>query len=267
MILGMLAFLAAGDWGPGQIHSTWRNNSRRIIPEVEQSIDSAWREALRRPGVKLFDGPMCRLESWEAAPDSLRLELSETGYKTFFGTNLSHPEWADRFGAEVMANPVGVSPALQTADGFLLLGRRNASVAYYPNRVHPFAGALEPRDAGDVLAAVRRELREELALADEDILEVHCTGVAQDRALRQPELLFRAETRLTRAQVEAQVHADEHDHSVAVRATREGVERIVHDPDMTPVAIGSLLLWGRLRFGKGWYQVTASSITGEANAR
>jgi hypothetical protein len=104
-------------------------------------------------------------------------------------------------------------------------------------------------------------------LADEDILEVHCTGVAQDRALRQPELLFRAETRLTRAQVEAQVHADEHDHSVAIRATRDGVEHVLTDPDLTPVAIASLLLWGRLRFGNDWYHVAGLSLTGEADAR
>ena len=47
--------------------------------------------------------------------------------------------------ADCLANPVGVSPALLSADNFLIMGRRNASVAYYPNRIHPFAGALEPR--------------------------------------------------------------------------------------------------------------------------
>lgn len=254
MIPHMLTFLAAGDWGRGQIHSTWRANSRRIVADVERAIDSAWQEALLRPGVKLFDGPMCRLESWGASPDSLRLTLSETSYKPFFGTNLSHPELADRFGPEVMANPVGVSPALHTADDFLLLGRRNSSVAYYPNRIHPFAGALEPRDDGDVLAAVRRELREELSLADEDILEVRCTGVAEDRALRQPELLFRADTRLTRAQLEAQVHADEHHHSLAIPATREAVEQVIRNPELTPVAVASLVLWGRVQFGEDWWR-------------
>lgn len=250
----MLSFLAAGDWGPGQIHCTWRDNSRRIIPQVEQVIDAAWQQALLRPGVKLFDGPMCRLESWDASPGSLRLTLSPTSYKPFLGTNLSHPELAEQFGPQVMANPVGVSPALHTADGFLLLGRRNASVAYYPNRVHPFAGALEPGDAGDVIAAVRRELREELSLGDDDVLQVRCTGIAEDRALRQPELIFRAGTRLTRAQVEAQVQADEHRHAVAIEATQPGVGRALADPALTPVAVASLLLWGRLHFGDEWFR-------------
>jgi hypothetical protein len=266
MIPRMLTFLAAGDWARGQIHATWGASSRRIVPKVEQAIDAAWREALLRPGVKLFDGPMCRLGSWDASPDSLRLMLSETSYKPFFGTNLSHPELADRFGRDVMANPVGVSPALHTADGFLLLGRRNSSVAYYPNRIHPFAGALEPRDDGDMLAAVRRELREELSLADEDIFDVRCTGIAEDRALRQPELLFRADTRLTKAQLEAQVHADEHHHSLAIPATREAVEQIIRNPELTPVAVASLMLWGRVRFGNDWYRGTAS-LSPEVKAR
>ena len=76
--------------------------------------------------------------------DRLALTLSNTTYKHFLGTNLTHPELADRYGREILANPVGVSPALLTADNFLMMGRRNASVAYYPNRIHPFAGALDP---------------------------------------------------------------------------------------------------------------------------
>ena len=68
---------------------------------------------------------MCRLERWEASPDGSRLHLSmsTTSYKPFFGTNMSHPELADRYGPDVLANPIGVSPALETSDGQLLLGR------------------------------------------------------------------------------------------------------------------------------------------------
>jgi 8-oxo-dGTP pyrophosphatase MutT (NUDIX family) len=256
----MLTFHATGDWTPGQVSGRWVESGRRIVPEVERLIDLAWQAALSRPGVRLFDGPMCRMERWEASAEQLSLDLSVTSYKPFLGTNLSHPELAEQFGRDVMANPVGVSPALQTADDFLLLGRRNSTLAYYPNRTHPFAGALEPRDKGDLFAAVRRELAEELSLGDADVPEVRCTGIAEDRALRQPELLFRVRTRLTRSQIEAQVHADEHGGSVAVPATREAVARIVHDPELTPVAVASLLLWGRVQFGDGWFSESSKGI-------
>jgi hypothetical protein len=253
----MLTFHAIGDWEPGQVTTTWTASTRRIVPEIEQLIDQAWEATLRRPGVKLFDGPMCRMESWESSPQLLRIVLSETSYKPFLGTNLAHPELADRFGRDVMANPVGVSPALHTADEFLLLGRRNASVAYYPNRTHPFAGALEPRDRGDVFAAVERELAEELSLRDSDIAEIRCTGIAEDVALRQPELIFRVRTTLTRSQIESQVHTEEHGDSIAIHARPEHVLQVLDHPALTPVAIASLLLWGRVRFGLSWFQQAA----------
>jgi 8-oxo-dGTP pyrophosphatase MutT (NUDIX family) len=249
----MLTFHAFGDWTPGQVRVRWVTSGRRIVPEVEQLIEQAWHRALQRPGVKLFDGPMCRMERWHADDGMLELDLSVTGYKAFMGTNMSHPELAERFGRDVMANPVGVSPALETADGYLLLGRRNETLAYYPNRTHPFAGALEPRDNGDLFAAVRRELNEELALGEADVLDVRCTGIAEDRALRQPELLFRVRTNRTRGQIEAQVHAEEHGGSVAIRAEPRAVAQAIHDPAFTPVAVASLLLWGRIHFGQEWF--------------
>ena len=58
----------------------------------------AWDEVNARPGVRLFDGAMCRLESWAVRGDRLELVLSETTYRTFLGTNLSNPGLADRFG-------------------------------------------------------------------------------------------------------------------------------------------------------------------------
>src|SRR5262245_40887019 len=142
----MLILHTIGAWREGHVHTSRIGSTRKIVPEIDAMIERAWAEATTRPGVHLFDGPMCRLESFSATPQDLQLVFSETSYKPFLGTNISNPQLFDRFGPSVMANPVGASPALITADGFQLMGRRNASVAYYPNRVHPFSGALEPRD-------------------------------------------------------------------------------------------------------------------------
>jgi 8-oxo-dGTP pyrophosphatase MutT (NUDIX family) len=252
----ILNFRHTGDWGPGAVEVRWVESARPTMPEVEAVIGRAWSDALARPGVQLFDGPMCRLECAEVSPPGeggrLRLSLAPTSYKTFLGTNLSHPELADRYGDAILANPVGVSPALETADGFLMLGRRCGSVAYYPGRVHPFAGALEPRDGDDVFAAVRRELAEELSLADADVTDLRCAGLVEDRALRQPELIFLARCGLTKARVETTLDPVEHRGTWSARATRDALEAALDDPDLTPVAVASLLLWGRARFGAKW---------------
>ncbi len=257
----VIRFHSPGDWPPGRVTTTWVPDGRRRVPAVESAIDAAWESAAARPGVRLFDGPMCRLESWDATPGGLRLLLSPTSYKPFLGTNMANPTLADAHGRDVMANPVGVSPALLTADGFLLLGRRNATVAYYPGRVHPFAGSLEPTDA-DVFAAVRRELAEELGLTDDDLTDLRCTGVAEDVALRQPELIFAAVTRLSRSAVEAMLDPAEHAGTWAVPADPAIVATAVAAGGdlLTPVAAAALLLWGRLLFGDGWFGAAAATV-------
>jgi 8-oxo-dGTP pyrophosphatase MutT (NUDIX family) len=257
----MITFLTTGDWGPADVTAQPSQGRRRNNATLQALIDTTWADALARPGAHLFDGPMCRLEHWSVSPDGrLNLLLSDTSYKVFYGTNMRHPEVADEYGPEVLANPVGVSPALQTADGFLLLGRRNASVAYYPDRIHPFAGALEPGDGYDLFAAVRRELREELSLDDADVPEVRCTGLVFEHALRQTEFIFRANCALPRADLERRLDPQEHRGLHAIPATAAEVAAAARDPRLTPVAVASLLLWGRLAFGDEWFDRHAADL-------
>jgi hypothetical protein len=249
----MLAFNLEGEFSVSQVHCTAVPSTRRIVPEVEALIDAAWRDVLSRPGVKLYDGPISRLERFRLADDQLHLELSQTSYRIFVGTNLYYPELADRFGPEVMANPVGVSTILSTADRKLLFGIRNATVAYYPRRTHPFAGSLEPRDNCDVFAAARRELREELALRDTDLGALTLVGLVEDRLIRHPELIFSVNSRLDEKSLIAQMDQAEHHESIAVPTERAAVESALNDTSFTPVGIACLLLWGRKQFGAGWF--------------
>jgi 8-oxo-dGTP pyrophosphatase MutT (NUDIX family) len=263
----ILRFHAAGQWSPDQldinhIPTTWQSN-----PEVDQAIESAWQETTARPGVHLFDGPMCRLESWRASTDRLGFTLSYTTYKTFLGTNLTHPELADRFGQQILANPVGVSPALLTADNFLIMGRRNASVAYYPNRIHPFAGALDPSDANP-FTAIRRELQEELSLTDKDVPKIYLTGIAEDLSIRQPELIFLAGSPRTRKEIESALDHTEHHATWSTPATPDAVEATLHSGEsFTPVAVAAMLLFARQAFGEQFFAQHAAHFTGPVLAR
>lgn len=60
----MLTFRATGDWAADAVRVSWKPSTLVILPAVEQSIDAAWDAARRRKNVDLFDGPMCRLESF-----------------------------------------------------------------------------------------------------------------------------------------------------------------------------------------------------------
>jgi 8-oxo-dGTP pyrophosphatase MutT (NUDIX family) len=258
----MFRVLQAGDWSPGRVRSVAEPNDRALIPAVEAAIESAWTTAKSRPGALLFDGPMCRLQSWSADAEHLTLHLADSSYKPFFGTNISHPEFIDLYGPDVMANPVGVSPAVQTSDGHLIMGRRNDSVAYYPGRIHPFAGCLEPGDT-DVFAAVVRELSEELAINPDDIVDLRCTGVASELSLKQTELIFAVTVAATRNGLISRLDTAEHAATWSVPATAADVASAVKNPDalLTPIAVSSLLLWGRVQFGQQWFLPLASRFT------
>ena len=232
--------LVTGHWRPGQVRATWAEDSRPHIDEVEQAIEQAWLSAHAQKGKKLFDGPMCRLEKWMATPKGLELTLSPTSYRIFFGTNLSNPGLADRFGKSVLANATGLSAGLMTTDGYLMLGRRNKSVAYYPGRVHPFAGSLEPKDSGDVFAAMQRELAEELSIKSNEIQNMHCAAIAEDRSIRHPELIFPIFLSLTREQVEAQLDAAEHETCRAVPLKAADLEHAIGDGELTPIAAATV---------------------------
>jgi 8-oxo-dGTP pyrophosphatase MutT (NUDIX family) len=256
----MLKIHLAGCWSRSQVTVHRTPSARRIVPQVESAIDTAWASALSRPGVHLFDGPQCRLESWTADATRLQLALSPSTYKIFLGTNMANPQFTAQFGPEVMANPLGVSPALMTADHHLLLGCRSAAVAYHPNRVHPFAGCMEPDDA-DPFETVLRELKEELSIAPEEITQLHCIGLAEDLQLHQPELVFSAITNQTKSQIQSRLDLLEHRSIWSIPAETDAVETAVSlDNRLTPIAAASLLLWGRLNAGQDWFDRAGTRI-------
>jgi 8-oxo-dGTP pyrophosphatase MutT (NUDIX family) len=246
----MFRFIEKAVFREGMIRTRRVESTRRVVPEVDSAIERAWAEVTARPGVRLFDGPLCRFEAMRREGDVLTIDLSVTSYRIVVGTNFANPEFVDRYGVDVMANPVGVSTALQTRDGWLMMGRRNASVAYYPNRVHPFAGSLEVEDEIDLFANVRRELIEELSLDESQIESITCLGLAEDLRLRHPETLYVTRTSLTREQVESQLQADEHHGTWHVKADRDAAMRVVErDELLTPVAQAVLTAWASLVAG------------------
>lgn len=267
----MLNFIAIGPWTEDQVSASLIESTRRIVESVESTIQSTWTEHVAQLGSAIFDGPMCRLESWEKQEAKLTLVLSRTSYRIFLGTNLCHAELADRFGRDVLANAVGMSVALRTGDGNLVLGRRNDRVAYYPNRIHPFAGALEPGDVPNVFDGIRRELAEELSLPRSEISDLKMLAILEDQQLLQPEFIFAARTSRTTTQLQNSLDPSEHDAIWICEASQIPLEKLLNSIDaagqseageqFTPVAVGTLLMHGRELFGAQWFGKHAKKFT------
>jgi hypothetical protein len=253
-------FHIMGRFAAGQVRTHWIDSTRAKIPELEAEIETYWAEAQQRPGVRLIDLPMCRLESFQAGRE-LQLSLSLTNYKTFVGTHYGGPQIAQRYGRESLAYAMGMSAVVESADGYFLLGRRNATVAHYANRVHTFAGTLEPQEAGDVFGAIARELDEELHLSVRELSRLVCLGLIEDATLRQPELVFEAVSTLDRDQIAARLDQAEHSALISMKTDRDAVRDMIGDDALTPVAAGALLLCTRERFGAPWFDEAVKTTT------
>jgi NUDIX domain len=230
----------AGDFSADQVECVEVYSHQVVPPAVAAAIESAWRDARSRLGEKIYDGPMARLESWRVEAGRLHLVLGRTGYKHFYGTNLFNPGLADQYGASVLANALGISVLVETADGHLILGRRGDGVAFHAHRVHPLGGTVEV-GAVDCFAEIRRELAEEAGLSEEDLLELRCMGLAEDKAIRQPELMFYGRVRATLDRIK--LDEAEHVGVWSVRAERAAVEKATLDAELTPIALAALRLW------------------------
>jgi hypothetical protein len=253
-----LVILALGDWPAERLHSTWEPSSLALPEALRRAVDDAWDRALARPGVNLFDGPLCRLERFGVDHLGLHLQLSPTSYRLFMGTNGLNPQWADQHGPQVMANAVGTSVVLRSADGHLVFGRRSQAVALYPGHAHPFGGTIEPAADGsppDLLGEMRRELQEEVGIADADLDDLRIIALLEDGRLRQPELVYIATCRLGADAIVARLDPQEHTACWLIADHQDAIDGILRGGGaITPVLAGALLTWGWRRFGDAWLE-------------
>ena len=224
-----------GSFDEANVTVRWRDSTRRSVPEVEHAIEAAWQAVNQRPGVRLFDGPVGRCESFAVRDGRLEIDLSRTSYRIVVGTNFENPHLSDTFGPDVMANPMGVSAGVISSDGLLVLGRRSHRVAYYPNRVHPFAGSLEVRDDVNLFDDVRRELAEELRLTSADLRSVELVGIVEDLHMRHPETIYLVRTTRTASDLRRLMDPEEHGELWTFPLAR--VRDALHESSLTPFSV------------------------------
>jgi hypothetical protein len=255
-----------GQFQRGDVRVAWREESREIPPALERHIEETWlAEAARaaKDDVLLYDGQLCRLIEFEASAGRLSLTLGRTSYKEFLATNLMGAHLLYTHGADVLANPLGVSTAVTTSDGFLLLGRRSQKVVYNPGRIHPIGGIVEagqsPSGLPDPFESILQELRTEANVTPDLIGEVMCLGLVRDKRIIQPELVFDATLKVDapalRKLASQAAEAQEHDNLILLMNYPSSVVTFMenHSEVLTPVATATLLLHGLRHWGSGWF--------------
>ncbi len=258
-----------GRYAPEQVSVRWCDTPRATNEEIDSLIEQTWHRETTKAGQtnrRLFNGRLCRLVGLRNSEDGLSLTLGEVSFKEFLGTNLSNAYLRHLHGPEVLADALGVSSAVVTSDGFLLLGRRSHRVAYHGGRIHPIGGIVEPADdpanPPDPFGSMIAEMREELSLSPDQIVSIHCMGVVRDKHIVQPEMIF--ETKVSAdvptliAGARQAKDSMEHAEVVPVRNHPAAVVSFMEQnaAELTPVALATLLLHGLRNWGGGWFAST-----------
>jgi hypothetical protein len=248
-----------------QIDIAWDDRPRVVPDALDHEYEQTWlaeSEQAAKRGASLYNGALCRLIDFSADDGRLSLTLGPTNFREFLGSNLMRAHLRYVHGPEVLANPVGVSTAVTTADGFLLLGRRSQKVVFNAGKIHPIGGMLDPVEAPnlpDPFDCILQELRTETNVSPDTIDHIVCMGLVRDKRIVQPELVFDARLNIDAAtlrRMAAQASdAHEHDNLILLMDYPSSVVTFMetHAEVLTPVATATLLLHGLRHWGSGWF--------------
>jgi 8-oxo-dGTP pyrophosphatase MutT (NUDIX family) len=260
--------LVRGPFGEGDVTVVVRDEPRPTTPELERHIEAAWRATLeqaRRDGRNVFNGEVLRWLGAQVRDEGgrrrLELIVAPSTYRDFVGTNLDPALKPDIAGGDVpwprFSNAMGTSSVVVTSDGAVVIGRRSSSVVGYAGCLHSFGGMLEAvdREGGtvDVFASLRRELREELGLADAEIEAPILEAIILEPLIHQPEMILHVRVKLTFAELQSRWRSaesgDEHDELLALEESPADAEAaFARLAPVSPIGRAALAMyWSRAK--------------------
>jgi 8-oxo-dGTP diphosphatase len=154
--------MARGRWDPSRVQASWRSDPFEPEPHVTDAADEAL-DQLRRRGSPSHDGLAARLESFDARPDRLSLELQPA-------------RWALRLIPENAAQSLSALCVVRAADGRWLAGRRAGWLASWAGRWALGAGGSVEVDENPA-HTMTRELEEEWSVAAERLTVAALVGL------------------------------------------------------------------------------------------
>ncbi|GLV58240.1 hypothetical protein KDH_50730 [Dictyobacter sp. S3.2.2.5] len=271
----MLEFeiLARGRCRPQDLHISYQPDQFLRFPsELQEWMERFWQEKLRRAQQQnslLFDSPLYRLISVQQdSEQTLHLTLGQTSYREYVVTR-SQEFAAGRARAE-LGNPLSVCSVVETADGHILLDKRQG-VDLYVGRYHVIGGFFE-RDIDidattqqpDPFAAMRREIREETGIGADDISEQLCLGLVYDVVTPHPELCFLTRLHISLEEVRQRKPEDSEIktlHTCPGDAASLAQFILQHHGNISATGEPNLLLYGQMCYGDDWLNAITSSIS------
>jgi 8-oxo-dGTP pyrophosphatase MutT (NUDIX family) len=269
----MLEFeiLAQGLYRPDQLTIAYNPTLR--MPKtaaIADWMERLWQEKLaqaRTQGTRLFDAPLFRFVSAQAASDQLTVTVGDTSYKEYVTTRA--PEFALAHPRQDLGNALSVCSVIETSDEAILLEMRQG-VDVYAGRFHVIGGFFErtqdidQRKQPDPFAAMRREIREETGIQADDIRDQYCLGVVYDVTTPHAELCFLTRLHISLSEVhKRQPEDDEIQHLLSLPITAESLHAflLAHHGNISATGEPNLMLYGRWKFGLMWFEDVMRQLT------
>ncbi|GCE48055.1 hypothetical protein EI42_06085 [Thermosporothrix hazakensis] len=250
--------LVRGVYRPAQLLLTYDSSLRlEVSATTRQWMDAFWKQA-QAQNSRLFDAPLYRYIAAHAQPDGpLSLTLGDTSYKEYVVTrNEAYAQGKER---AQFGNPLAVCSVVETADGFLLLDKREG-VDVYVGRYHVIGGFFErDLDGGakpDPFAAMRREIREETGITVDDISEQLCLGLVYDLRVPHAELCFLTRLHISLAEVcQRKPEDNEIQQLRTLQVDSEALRTFIirNHGNISATGEPNLLFYGAWKFGDAWF--------------
>lgn len=188
------------------LHVLW-DSGRRTLPEsLLSAMDAFWQESVLKSmsGEHLFNGDLCRLNSWEIDSKEPKLSLGYTNYKELLYSNHRIQSGNDiPFGH--LSYALGISAVLISSDAQIILIRRSPTVGEFPDTLDILGGHIHPTEhavAGTPapFVAMQAEIDEEMGVKSSEY-SLQCIGLLETIRTRKPELIFVADCKLSAKRV------------------------------------------------------------------
>lgn len=256
------AILVEGNYAPGQIISSWPNQDGGGPGAMTGEARSArpLTAAPHQHAPELSDRE-CRLVDWNAVNDTLFLAFAPAQIEL----QMANPHRQNTHDV-ALTDGLGVCSMVKSSDELLIIQKRSERHIRYPGWYHVCGGMLEIEAVGeqrviDPFAWMRTELHEELAIDSAFIVGMRCLGLVQDLRNMRPELVFETTLNVPTDHF-AQQSGPEHSALVLLDDRADDLRQFAadHGACMVPSGLACLLLYGKQRFGRPWYQETVGGI-------
>jgi hypothetical protein len=238
------------------MHKT--TNDFEIYDEIEKIWSNKFKDALQN-GKILFAGPQYRLSNHRRFKNKLLLELGNTDYREFLGTNVAHPEWLGKYGKEYMSNALAICSVIETSDDKIVVGKRSDKLAEYASWFHTVGGHPNPRNYHgakdcDLFHAMRHELRGEIGLKDKEISYQRVLGLVENTGTHKPELVFITKTSMPSYDIPLRRKSEREEHTklMAISPRKLSFFLKKNTGNIVPPGEAGFVLYGRVRYGESW---------------